>query len=220
MKYLLLGLSCFALSFNTFAHTSSTDTQAAKMNFAPVHLRLADNVSTQSLRVVPGSVSGFKNYPKEKQTMENAFRLVEQVINSEEFKQRVVNYVDKSGNRNYTNNRGLTNEQVYEYIMAGKEMIDGDTTPGEMTFDISRYNKSWSKVIGWTNIGSDNVIHVNGKFYRSYAASEIASNLTHEWIHLCGFVHKNAADHDSVPYAVGYIMSDLAKKLLKQGYLD
>jgi hypothetical protein len=220
MKNLLLGLSYLALSFNTFAHTSSTDTQSAKMNFAPVHLRLSDNIATQNLRVVPGSVAGFKNYPKERQTMENAFRLVEQVINSEEFKQRVVNYVDKSGNRSYTNNRGLTNEQVYEYIMAGKEIIDGDKTPGEMNFDITRYNKSWSKVIGYTNIGSNNVIHVNGKFYRNYAASEIASNLTHEWIHLCGFVHKNAADHDSVPYAVGYIMSDLAKKLLKQGYLD
>ena len=87
MKNLLLGLSCFALSFNTFAHTSSTDTQSAKMNFAPVHLRLSDNIATQNLRVVPGSVTGFKKYPKEKQTMENAFRLVEEVINSEEFKQ-------------------------------------------------------------------------------------------------------------------------------------
>ncbi len=220
MKKILFGISGVVFSLNIFAHTTLNATPAPKMKFAPAHLRHADNIQTQTLKVVPGSVEGFKNYPKEKQAMEDAFVLIEKVMNSEEFKQRVINYIDFSGKRNFTSNRGLTNEQVYESLMTGKEMINGDRTPGEMNFNVSRYLKSWSKVIGYTNMGSNNVIHVNGKFYSRFKAEEITGNITHEWIHLCGFSHASANDHDSVPYAVGYIMGDLAKKLVKQGYLN
>lgn len=80
--------------------------------------------------------------------------------------------------------------------------------------------KFWSKVIGYTNPGKTNTMYVNGKFYKKFTAAEIARNVTHEWLHLCGFYHGSAADHDSVPYAVSYMMKDLIQKLERQSHLD
>jgi len=43
----------------------------------------------------------------------------------------------------------------------------------------------------------------------------VAGNLAHEWTHKIGFDHKSAAEHDSAPYAIGYIVDELAAKVLK-----
>jgi hypothetical protein len=142
------------------------------------------------------------------------------VINSEEFKAKVINYIGLDGKRAYSSNNGLTNEQIYSKLMEGNELLGGQSTLGEMNFDLERYSKWWSKVIGYTSPGVDNWIEVNGKFYANYQPDSIAGNLTHEWIHLNGFYHDSARDHDSVPYAVGYIMEALATKYLKQGFLE
>jgi len=211
-----------ALSFITFKSFASVDPSVAApaQKFAAGVLRLADAVDTKSLKVVPGKITGFNNYVQEERNMLTAFDIVENVINSEEFKTKVISYLSKNGQRTYTNNKGLTNEQVYETIMNGKELLNGDNTLGEMNFDVDRYSRFWSKVIGYTNIGKDNVIHVNGKFYKNYSPAEITGNITHEWLHLMGFVHSSASDHDSIPYAVGYIMGDLAEKFVQQGFLQ
>ncbi len=219
MKKFMLAFA-FAFSFIPYAFASIDSAANSKLKFAASDLGFADRVATQHLQVLPGNISGFSSKPQELANMEEAFRIVEAVINSDEFKQKVINFVNKSGARSYTNNKGLTNEQVYEAIMAGNEIIGGANTPGQMNFDVSRYVKSWSKVIGYTSPGKSNTIFVNGKFYSGFKPSEISSNVTHEWLHLCGFVHSSASDHDSVPYAVGYIMKDLAAKLLKQGFLN
>ncbi len=179
-----------------------------------------NDVPTGHLKVVPGQIYGFKSHPTELANIKKSFAVIEAVINSEEFKAKVINYVGLDGKRAYSSNKGLTNEQIYSKLMEGNELLGGEQTLGEMNFDIERYNKWWSKVIGYTSPGVDNWIEVNGKFYANYQADSIAGNLTHEWIHLNGFYHDSARDHDSVPYAVGYIMENLATKFLKQGFLE
>ena len=180
----------------------------------------ADKIATGFLKVVPGQLYGFSKYPSELKTLKASFPVIEAVLNSNEFKDKVINYVGLDGKRAFTSNKGMTNEQIYEYLMQGKEVLNGNNTLGEMNFNVERYYKWWSKVIGYTEPTKHSWIEVNGKFYQNYAVNEVAGNISHEWIHLTGFTHDSARDHDSVPYALGYIVEDLAKKFMKQGFLD
>ncbi len=170
----------------------------------------ASGVSARYLRVVPEKVEGFSaDYQP---TLDASFDVLERVVNSETFKERVLNFRNAKGERAFASNNGMTNEEIYETFMEGREKLLQDT-PGEMNFYLKRYNKWWSKVIGWTN-GNINTIHLNWKFYKNYEPNNIASNLAHEWTHKIGFDHKSAAEHDSAPYAIGYIVEELARKML------
>jgi hypothetical protein len=171
-------------------------------------------MAAQFLKVVPGSVTNYDRFPEEKARLIQAFSLMEIVINSEEFKERVIHFPG-----GFTNNQKLSNEEIYEKLMRGEELLDGEHTLAEMNFDVSRYAK-FSKVIGRSYPGISNTIEVNGNHYALFASHEMAGNLTHEWIHLMGFRHTNSSDLHSVPYAVGYIMRDLAAKLLTVGFLQ
>lgn len=184
--------------------------------------QLFAQASGSFLRVEPGSIKGFDKYPSEKNRIENSFPIIEAVINSQEFKERVVSYVGSNRKREYASNKGLTNEMIYEKLMEGKELLNGTNTPFEMNLDIQRYlsGNPWSKVIAYTTPGKSPYIFVNGRKYKNISTTGIAGNLTHEWIHLMGFYHDSAKDQDSVPYAIGSIMGQLAKKYVEQGYLD
>ena len=136
--------------------------------------------------------------------MDKAFEVLEEVVNSEEFKSRVLNFKNVQGLREFASNKGLTNEQIYAIFMEGRETLQPNT-PNEMNFYLSLYYKSWSKVIGYTS-PDINTININWKFFRNYLPNEVAGNLAHEWTHKIGFDHKSAAEHDSAPYAIGYIV--------------
>lgn len=206
-------------SASLMAHTTTSD---FKPNFK-FHLKTAKAVEAPAtyLKVVPGQIVGFNKVPKEKEKLLKAFEIIEAVVNSKEFKEKVISFEGSGPTGGYTSPNELTNEEVYNYLMQGRELIDGDTTLGEMNLDISRY-KPWyrSAVIGRTYPGKSKWIEVNGQHYTKMSVEDMASNITHEWIHLNGFYHSSASDHHSVPYAVGYIVRDLAKKYLQKGYLD
>lgn len=192
----------------------------ATMLSSPLWSHPADLVPTGHLKVVPGEIYGFKKYPKEYERIQNSLPIMEAIVNSEEFKREVIGYVGSDGKRSYTSNNGLSNEQIYSFLMQGKELLGGNETLGEMNFNVERYSRWWSKVIAYTTPGKNDWIRVNGRFYSNFGEAEISSNLVHEWIHLAGFYHDSARDHDSVPYAVGYIVEKLAKKFIRQGFLD
>ncbi len=213
---IVFGL-CLSLSLPALAHTTSNDKATTQRFLAGS--AAADMEATRYLQLVPGKITGFKKGGAEETLVLESFHVIEQVMNSETFKHRVINFVNKKGQRAYESNNGLTNEQVYAFLMGGKELINGEATEGEMNFDLKRYTNYFSKVIGYTNPGKSNLIKVNSKFYRKFDVPEVTGNLVHEWIHLMGFFHGSAASHDSVPYAVGYIARDLAKKLMVEGQL-
>lgn len=169
-----------------------------------------DLVQTRHLRVVPEKVEGFSE--DFRPTLDSSFDVLEQVVNSETFKQRVLNFKNARGDRSFASNNGKSNEEIYEIFMEGREKLL-QNTPGEMNLYLKRYSKWWSKVIGWTN-GNINTIHLNWKFYKNYRPHQIASNLAHEWTHKIGFDHASAAEHDSAPYAIGYIVEELSEQVL------
>lgn len=167
-------------------------------------------IQSKYLRVVPEKVEGFSE--SYKPTLDSSFDVLEKVVNSETFKERVLNFKNDQGERAFASNNGKSNEEIYEIFMEGREKLLMNT-PGEMNLYVKRYNKWWSKVIGWTN-GNINTIHLNWKFYKNFKPHNIASNLAHEWTHKIGFDHTSAAEHDSAPYAIGYIVEELAEQVL------
>jgi hypothetical protein len=175
-----------------------------------------DHVRTPYLSVRPMQIEGFSGESLDK--LQAAFEVLEQVVNSYEFKERVINFKNSEGERAFASNKGLSNEKIYELFMEGREVLQPHT-PGEMNFFLKLYNKSRSKVIGYTS-PTTNLIHINWRFFKNYQPSQVASNLAHEWTHKMGFDHRSAKEHDSAPYAIGYIVEDLAEKILATSQLQ
>lgn len=168
-------------------------------------------VDTKYLEVKIMEIKGFTGAYLTK--MQDASGLLEVVVNSETFKNRVLNFKNSKGQRAFASNNGKSNEEIYAIFMEGREMLQQDT-PGEMNFYLKLYNSWWSRVVGWTN-GSINTININKKFFAKYKLNEVAGNLGHEWTHKIGFDHASAAEHDSAPYAIGYIIEELAQQVMK-----
>src|SRR5690606_37891003 len=94
-------------------------------------------IESEGLKVVVEKVS-FPN-GSQKKKLERAFVLMEQVLNSEEFKEKVIAYKAKfSGEREYTGSNGLSNEHVYLRLMTGEELQTKDT-PGEVNLYVTKY---------------------------------------------------------------------------------
>lgn len=179
-----------------------TDAQIAS-EVAPVQAQTFD---------INANLSGFERDQEDK--IHRAFDLIRRVVATDEFKRRVLGKT-YNGKKQYVDNGGNSNAEVYKKILNASEML----TPGNnntMDLNIESYFES-ANVIGYT-MPSIRTIYVNKRYLAkaSFKENQVAMNLTHEWLHKLGFKHaqKNSASRPhSVPYAVGYIMRDIAKKL-------
>ena len=169
-----------------------------------------ESVQAGYLAVKGMKIEGFK--PEARKKLDLAFQALEAAVNSEEFKNRVINFKNTKGERSFASNRGFTNEEIYQQFMEGRETLQPNT-PGEMNFYLKLYNRPWSRVIGYTSPDT-NTININWKYFKNYEPAEVASNLAHEWTHKIGYDHRSAKEHDSAPYAIGYIVGDIAEKFL------
>lgn len=154
----------------------------------------------------------FVNFSKtQEEKVLDAVDLMKQVIASDEFKERVINYKYK-GKKQFADNGGLSNAQVYRKILEGSEKLKpGKNNAMDITLETYFVN---ANVIGYT-LPSVNTIWMNRKYFNNFTPVQVASNMTHEWLHKLGFKH----DYEStpkrpftVPYAIGYIMKSLAAK--------
>lgn len=146
------------------------------------------------------------------QKIRTAEELIKRVIATEEFRSRVIGFT-YNGARQFVDNGGYTNEQVYQKILDGAETLN-KVTDNEMDIQIEMYYENTSTV-GYT-YSTTSKIYANTKFYDSYTSATITGNMTHEWLHKLGFTHAqyySASRDASVPYAVGYIMRDIAKTI-------
>lgn len=154
------------------------------------------------------NLTGFSQKHEEK--IQEAKELIKKVIASQEFKDQVLGYTYQD-KRQFADNNGLTNEQVYQKILEASEKF----TPGkdnQMNLYLKSYSDQGSTTVGYTY---KNVKHVwmNTKYLSNYPPAKITTNMVHEWLHKIGFGHdveKTAKRPHSVPYAVGYIVRDLA----------
>lgn len=178
---------------------------------------IPDSITSGHLSVKGMKIDGFNGEGLKKLNL--AFSLLEKVVNTTEFKDRVINFKNRDGKREFASNKGLTNEEIYQTFMEGREILQ-ENTPGEMNFYLKLYYNPFSKVIGYTS-GNTNLININWKFFKRYEPANVAANLAHEWVHKIGFDHTSAKEHDSAPYAIGYIVGDMAERILKSNqFLD
>ncbi len=184
------------------AFAELTDAQIAS-EVAPVQAQTFD---------INANMSGFEREHEDK--ILRSFDLIKRVIATDEFKRRVLGKVYK-GKKEFVDNGGDSNAEVYKKILNASEKL----TPGNnntMDLNLEAYFES-ANVIGYT-MPSITTVYVNKRYLAksSFKVNQVAMNLTHEWLHKLGFKHaqKNSASRPhSVPYAVGYIMRDIASKM-------
>ncbi len=135
-----------------------------------------------------------------------------EVIQSEEFKNRVINFT-YNGTKKFVDNNGLTNTQIYYKILNAAEKLL-PVIDNELDLNIKTYYTS-SSTVGYTS-SNINYINFNTKYLNSYSLSETAKTMMHEWLHKLGFGHAyyySTSRNYSVPYGIGKIMSDLAANI-------
>jgi hypothetical protein len=172
--------------------TNSPVPQAA-LNF-DVNVKLANFNSTQEDKILRAS------------------DLIKRVVGSEEFKNAILNHT-YGGKKTFVDNRGFSNAEIYKAIIEGSEKL----RPGidnQMDLELEVFTRS-DTTVGYT---FPNVIKVwmNSKFLNKYKAADVTTNMMHEWLHKLGFGHayENTSNRKySVPYAVGYLVARLAKKI-------
>lgn len=150
--------------------------------------------------------------PLEERKLRSALALIKRVIGSEEFKQRVLNYSHR-GRKEFVDNNGHSNEQVYQLILEGAEATGDTSRNNTMDVELELYHQP-TTTIGYTYPNTVR-IWMNAKYFNRYSPVEVADNLMHEWMHKIGFSHAVAWDEErdhSVPYAIGYLVEELATK--------
>jgi hypothetical protein len=167
---------------------------------------------------------------RQEEKFNKALDLLEEVMNSDEFRKRVISYIRPNGSKEYKKNylwrdseSRLSNKDVFEVIMNGNEKMR-ENTLGEMNFNSKVKICKWyenagvwcRKVIGSTSPSSSAMIKMNWKFYQKYEAHQMVSNMVHEWLHLLGFLHGNEDMREEVPYIVGSIAGQVAKEILER----
>jgi hypothetical protein len=142
----------------------------------------------------------------------DAKEMIEIILSTEDFRDEVINYT-YLGKKQFADNGGLSNEDVYLTILQGAEKLFPVVN---YTMDINlRLYYEDSLVLGYTAFTST-AIMLNLKYFDFNPPEEVAGTLVHEWLHKLGFTHvPEYSDHrqNSVPYAVGYIMRRLARNL-------
>lgn len=148
----------------------------------------------------------------QEEKVNKAVTLMKKVIASAEFKTRILNHT-YNGQKTFVDNGGFTNAQIYQKIIDGAEKMGITTKNNTLNVELELYYATTSTV-GYTYPDSTR-IWMNTKFFNTYTPINVADNLTHEWLHKLGFGHStsyNTARDYSVPYAIGYLMEELAAK--------
>lgn len=161
------------------------------------------------------------------------------VLNSEEFKQAVLDYswtdtngvvrkefkldqysyVDKETRKKVTVD--LDNQGVYDLIMSGWDKFSQEADK-DLDVKATLYYKRWSNAIGYT-YPSTFATWLNTKYMvgsETAIVALIAGNIVHEYMHNLGFDHAfnwNPTREHTVPYAIGYIVNRMVKGTYRPG---
>jgi hypothetical protein len=150
--------------------------------------------------------------PAQEEKVRKAVLIIKKVIQSNEFKDRVLNYSYKGG-KTFFESQGLSNKEVYQKILEGSEKMGNTARNNTMDVELELYHQK-TTTIGYTYPNTVR-IWMNTKYFNKYTPIKVADNLMHEWMHKLGFTHATTWSKDrdhSVPYAIGYLIEELANK--------
>ncbi len=154
--------------------------------------------------------------PEQEAMIYKAIELIKQVVSSEDFRNQVLNK-KYNGRLGFFDNEGLSNKQIYKKILLASEVLNPDDHNNTMDLELELYQESSSTTIGYTYPNVTR-IWINKKFLDQFDAHNVADNLFHEWLHKLGFSHDTsytASRRHTVPYAIGYLVRDLARSINK-----
>lgn len=149
----------------------------------------------------------------QEEKVKKAVEIIKKVISSVEFKDRILNY-RYNGEKKFFDNNGHSNEQIYQMILEGAERMGNTAKNNTMDVELELYHQK-TNTIGYTYPNTTR-IWINKKYFNKYTPIKVADNLMHEWMHKLGFGHSITWSKDrdhSVPYAVGYLVEELAADL-------
>lgn len=150
--------------------------------------------------------------PTQEEKVKEAVKIIKKVLTSAEFRERILNYTF-NGKKEFNDNQGLSNEEVYQKILDGAEKMGNTTKNNTMDVELELYHQA-TTTIGYTYPNTVR-IWMNKKYFNKYTPIKVADNLMHEWMHKLGFTHATTYSKDrdhTVPYAVGYLVEELADK--------
>lgn len=181
------------------------------------------------------TIHNIKDYSgKELEKLNKCVEVLTKVINSNEFKNRVLSFSHyqttctgrlwwkKCNQRLIEGFRfedadgflidKLTNQQVLDIIMSGKESLSSDVDH-EIDLNIIVTTDIDEGVLGYTY--PDTMKQWVAKWYfNSSSIPELCNNIMHEWTHKLGFDHafnNHSLRRSTVPYAIGDIVEELAE---------
>jgi hypothetical protein len=172
-------------------------------------------INQEYLAVKVMSTKGYS--PKGQEKVELSSKVLEEIINSDEFKNRVVNFQNRKGERKFASNINMSNEMIYMKLMEAREVLQPNT-PNEINLYL-QYYYTRKNTVGYTE-RPRNTIFTNGKFFNRNNPGRVAGNFAHEWTHKMGFDHRSAKEIDSVPYAIGRIITELANAYFSSANLN
>jgi hypothetical protein len=175
--------------------------------------------SANALRVNVMQQTNFTTVETDK--LNQAVTVLNQVLNSPDFKDRVLNFA-YNGQIGFVQNNGMNNQQIYDYLMAGAEKYPTQQEPNQMAdMNLTIFKMPWykrfSKELAYTNT-DDPFLHMRQSYYDGASVSDISNTLIHEWTHKMGFDHDFNATAQrpySVPYGIGGIIADLVSAQTK-----
>jgi hypothetical protein len=165
-----------------------------------------------------------KGYEDERlETLQKALQLLEAVLNSEEFKERILNFTTDGRKTFYFRktffgkwiDQPSTNQQVYNMIMTAKEEV-GDRANGTIDLYLELVNGANGDVIGYGNPSSSQ-IYTYSIMFDDMSLPDLAQHYAHEWCHKIGFehaFHRSRNRSNSVPYGIGNIIDRLSHQFM------
>jgi len=150
--------------------------------------------------------------PTQRQKLDRIIATLQKVINSEVFKNAVLNN-EFNKSKSYANNNGQRNDEIYLSMMSGADGIKKDK---DRSWDLHlnlRFIFSRSTV-AYTLPGSP-MIHLNQKFFINESEAKMAGTLCHEYSHKVGYGHDKKLTAIR-PYSVPYRLGDHCESLYKK----
>ena len=152
------------------------------------------------MKPISVDLHGLKNFrPEERQKFKSAMNQMVKVLNSREFYTRLMNL-------ELEQRQGYTNKDIYDMIRSGADKFNKESDH-DIDIHLTMYY-SWKRTIGYT-YPSTYFTWINRKFFSRFDEADVAGNVAHEYMHNLGFGHISAKDHNSVPYAIGYLVRDM-----------
>lgn len=155
----------------------------------------------------------FEKYPTVKEKMINARNHIEDILETDEFKDFVLTH-EYQGELQFADT-SEENEEIYTKILESAEILTPEIDY-EWDIIVIPYYKRFSKAIGYT-YPSKKEIWVNMKYYNNsyWDEGDCAGNISHEHMHKLGYKHsykREARWNWTVPYAVGNFMNNEVSK--------